>query len=313
MIKNLNEHKKEQNMEANVEIHPKSGSDPELIVVRNAGGFSVAKTFDCGQCFRFEPVKDTRHDSEFCGVAFGRFFSVANSGDDLLIYGCDEKFFFDRLYRFLSLDTDYSAINSDILTHCDSDYMKRAVERGNGIRILEQDAWEALCSFIISQNNNIPRIKKLVTALSERCGEPIDTTGMEEHGGEGIVYAFPSAEKIAALGEAALRELKVGFRAAYIADAAEKVSSGTLDTDRVSQLGTDECISELCSIHGVGVKVASCTALFGMRKYDAFPIDVWIRRVISEHFEPNFDVSSLGKFRGIAQQYMFYAARFDTQ
>ncbi|MBE6538649.1 MAG: DNA-3-methyladenine glycosylase 2 family protein [Ruminococcaceae bacterium] len=283
----------------------------KYIEIKNVKGFSVAKTFDCGQCFRFEPVTGTRHESEFSGVAYGRFFSVAQDGETLYIYNCDADFYEKYLCSYLSLDTDYEEIRRDIATRCPTEYMLSVMERGEGIRILRQERWEALCSFIISQNNNIPRIKKIIRVLSERCGAEVDVSLMSEHGAAESEYAFPTPESVLALGVDGLRELRVGFRASYIYDAAEKVSLGALDLDDISALPTAECIDALCSVKGVGLKVASCTALFGMEKYDAFPIDVWIRRVLLEKFPNNFDPSTLGEFAGIAQQYMFYGARFD--
>lgn len=294
----------------NVEYIPQTSASPATTIVGGVKCFSVAKTFDCGQCFRFEPVEGTGHESEFFGVAFGRAFSVARDGENIIIYGCDRRFFEDRIYGFLSLDVDYERINEDILSHCDGEYMKNALRLGSGIRILKQDMWEALCSFIISQNNNIPRIKRIISALSERCGDEIDAGALGAHGGGGVCYAFPSAERVLALGEEGLRELKVGFRAAYIVDAAKKVVSGELSLERLAEVDTERCISGLCGVHGVGMKVASCAALFGMRKYDAFPVDVWIKRVLAAHFDADFTPAALGDYAGIAQQYMFYAARF---
>lgn len=274
-------------------------------------GFSVSKTFDCGQSFRFEPVIGSAHEEEFAGVALGRFFSVARDGETVYIYNCDKAFFEDKLCAYLGLDMDYEEIREDIITRCGTPYMRDAAEKGDGIRILAQEKWEALCSFIISQNNNIPRIKKIIRALSEKCGEAVAVSGMEPHGACSAEFAFPSPSAVMSLGVEGLRELRVGFRASYIFDAAKKVVEGEIDLDSVALLPTDECLSELCKIKGVGFKVASCTALFGMGKYDSFPIDVWIRRVLAEKFPPDFDPLTLGRYAGIAQQYMFYAARFD--
>lgn len=281
------------------------------IEIKNVKGFSPSKTFDCGQCFRFEPVTDTIHESEFSGVAFGRFFSVAQDGDTIYIYNCDTAFYEEHLRSFLALDTDYESIRRDIAARCPTEYMFSVMEGGEGIRILRQERWETLCSFIISQNNNIPRIKKIIRALSECCGEEIDASFMRGHGAAEREFAFPSPESVMALGVDGLRALKVGFRASYIYDAAEKVTLGVLDLEDTAALPTPMCLDALCKIKGVGLKVASCTALFGMEKYDAFPIDVWIRRVLSEKFTKGFEPSSLGDFAGIAQQYMFYGARFD--
>ncbi len=291
----------------------KEGKIGELdyIEIKNVRGFSVAKTFDWGQCFRFERVEDSRHEIEFSGVAFGKFLSFGQDGESLTIYNCTKDFFEEKLYSYLGLCDDYEAIRRDILSKCPTEYMRSVAKYGEGIRILRQEKWETLCSFIISQNNNIPRIKKIIRALSERCGEKIVSDEMREHGAGESEYSFPPPEAVAALGVDGLRELRVGFRASYIFDAAQKALSGEIDLDEISTLSFEKCAAALMKIKGVGMKVASCTALFCMEKFDAFPIDVWIRRVLDEKFPENFDPKSLGEFAGIAQQYMFYGARFD--
>ncbi len=274
--------------------------------------FDVAKTFDCGQCFRFEPVENTPYDAEFAGVAYGRFISVAKNGDTLHVFNCTKDFFEEKLFHFLGLDLDYENIRRTLTENSDLDYLRAAGESAKGIRILNQDRWETLCSFIISQNNNIPRIKKLICALAQRCGEPVSANGMEDHGATGDFYSFPSPQAVFELGEDALKEMKFGFRASYIADAAKKVASGEIDLDLAAALDYADCVEYLSQIKGVGVKVASCTALFSMEKYSAFPVDVWIRRVLERHFPAGFDPATLGEYAGIAQQYLFYHARFEN-
>lgn len=271
----------------------------------------VNKTFDCGQSFRFERVENSRHNAEYSGVAFGRFVSFANEGDALYIYNSDEDDFYNIWAGYLGLSDDYDAITADILSRSDSGALKNAVEFGRGIHILKQESWEALCSFIISQNNNIPRIKKLVSALCESAGEELDTTNMLMHGASGKNYTFPSAERVLALGVDKLIGLKTGFRAKYIYDAAARVSSGEIDfTEIYNQSDLAACADELCKIKGVGPKVAACTLLFGFGKLAAFPIDVWIKRAIAKYFPGEFDAERLGSYAGIAQQYLFYYERY---
>ncbi len=286
--------------------------DIPFVVISGIEEFDASKVFDCGQCFRFDPFSDTKHRVEICGVAMGKFLSFAEDGGDLIIYNADKAFFEDRLVHYLGLDLDYKKIREDIISATNEPYIKSSALCGKGIRLLRQEKWEALCSFIISQNNNIPRIKKLISSLCERCGEKIDGRHMLSHGARAEEYAFPSPEAVLSLGIDGLRELKVGFRSSYIYDAAKKIVSGEIDLQAISSLPSDDCLSELMKIKGVGLKVASCTALFGMAKYDAFPIDVWIRRVLAEKFSPDFNYRVFGDYAGIAQQYMFYAARFDT-
>ncbi len=273
----------------------------KIIKVTSNGAFSVEKTFDCGQCFRFDRVEESRHECEFRGVAHGRAVSFAQDGDELYIYGADERDLDTIWKHYLGLDLDYSAIDADIISRSDNPDLRRAIEYGRGIRILHQDKWEAVCSFIVSQNNNIPRIKKIIAAMSERYGEPLG-------GGN---YAFPTPEAIRDAGIDGMFALKTGFRAKYLVDAAERVCDGRLDLDSVAELpSTDLAAKKLCEVKGIGPKVALCSLLFGFARYDAFPIDVWIRRVMEKYFEPGFDIASLGPYAGIAQQYLFYYERY---
>ena len=259
------------------------------------------KTFDCGQCFRFEKVNNSRHGSEWAGVAFGRYVSFAKEGDRLYVYNSTEEEF-SKIWRgYLDLDTDYLAIDRDILSRSDSEALGNAVAFGHGIRILRQEPWETVCSFIISQNNNIPRIKKIIKALSERAGGRI---------GDADEFSFPTAEAIEALGEKELFELKTGFRAKYIYDAAKKVKDGNVDLLSISGVTAAEGAEILCGIKGIGPKVAACALLFGFGKYDAFPVDVWIKRVMGKYFSEDFTPDTLGEYAGVAQQYLFYYERY---
>ena len=264
--------------------------------------FSVEKTFDCGQCFRFDKVTNSPHECEFAGVAFGREVSFATDNNTLYIYGASEEEYEQIWKSYLGFDIDYDAVDADILSRSDNPALKNAVEFGRGIRILRQEPWEAVCSFIISQNNNIPRIKKIISAMSEKYGEHLGNNA----------YAFPTAEALNLAGEKEIFELKTGFRAKYIADAAARVCDGRLDLKEIlrGEESTEASAKRLCEVKGIGPKVAACSLLFGFGRYDAFPVDVWIRRVMEKYFEPGFDASSLGPYAGIAQQYLFYYERY---
>lgn len=278
--------------------------------------FSPRLVFDCGQSFRFEQVKNTPHDCEFAGVAYGKYISVALEGDRLYIYNVNEDEWNTTFCSYFGLDRDYRQIQDSIRSLSQNPALSSAIEKSSGIRILRQEPWEALCSFIISQNNNIPRIKGLISALSYKCGNPCDLTGMEEHIADahrsvlGSTYTFPTPESLTALGVDGLRELKTGFRAKYIYDACTRVLSGQTDLCLIDKMSTKEAISSLCEICGVGPKVASCALLFGYSKLDAFPIDVWIKKVIAKYFDDDFSPESLGEYAGVAQQYLFYYERY---
>lgn len=259
--------------------------------------FSVEKIFDCGQCFRFDPDPE----GGVSGIYRGRKYRFAQESDDKVrIYNTSRSDFDENLFDFLSLDLDYEAMNNDIRCRFGSDKtIDEAITAGKGIRILRQDAFETLISFIISQNNNIPRIKKLVEALCRECGEKT---------ADG--YAFPTPEAVVDLGVDKLREMKTGFRAAYIYDAAEKVAEGNIDLENLKKLDTDTVLNELQKIKGVGLKVASCVALFGLNKLDTFPVDVWIKRVLEKYYPAGLDIPALGDYRGLSQQYLFYYERY---
>ncbi len=272
------------------------------LTIEDVGDFSVFRTFDCGQCFRFDPTVSGGFTHEVSGTARGKTVSFAENSDGKLYIKASPEDFFDIWLSYLGLDIDYGMMNSSILSGlCNDDalHMERAMNASKGIRILRQDPWEALISFIISQNNNIPRIKKIISALCEKYGEAID-------GG----YAFPTAEVLANAGEDALFELKTGFRAKYIADAARKVASGEIDLQRIRSLDYTNAQTELMKIKGVGPKVCACTLLFGFEKLSAFPIDVWIKKVLANRFSKGFDPSVFGEYAGVAQQYLFYFERY---
>ena len=292
------------------------GSYP-FVRIDGVSELDIEKIFDCGQCFRFERVENSKHASEFSGVAYGRFVSFAQDGDTLYIYGSDLADF-EAVWRgYLDLDRDYREVERDVLAHSQNSALTAAIEYGRGIRILSQEPFECVISFIISQNNNIPRIKKIIEALSERCGERIELCDeAKKHlSGERIPYAFPSAEALCALGEAGLFEMKTGFRAKYIYDASSRVLSGELMLDTVRGEDTESAIDRLCEVKGIGRKVASCALLFGFGKYDAFPIDVWMKRVAEKYFGDEADTLSsrtFGDYAGIAQQYLFYYERWNA-
>lgn len=282
------------------------------VCVEGIRGLDLSKTFDCGQCFRFEPVANSRHECEWGGIAYGKAVSFASDGGKLYIYNSDERDFENIWYRYLGLDTDYGKIAGDILSRSDSRALSEAVEYGSGIRILRQEKWETLCSFIISQNNNIPRIKKLISSMSQKLGCQLDMSLMAAHGAfSDVGYAFPGPLAVVEAGQGVLSDLKTGFRAKYIYDAAQRVVEGRLDLSAVEILSDTAKASEmLCEIKGVGPKVAACTLLFGFGRLDSFPVDVWIKRAIEKYFPGEFNASALGPYAGVAQQYLFYYERY---
>lgn len=257
------------------------------------GELSPYKTFECGQCFRW----NADENGGYVGVASVRAARVLTRGG-MAVIECDEADIgFWREY--LDMDTDYVKARESVML---GEYLTECAEYGRGIRILRQDKWEALCSFIISQCNNIPRIKSIVEKLCAMFGEAMETPW-------GVKYSFPTASRVALLEEPELAPLRSGYRAAYIINAARAVASGDIDLEYAATLDGNEARKYLKSLNGVGDKVANCAVLFGLHRMDAFPVDVWIKRALKENLPAGFDPATLGDYAGLAQQYMFFHAR----
>lgn len=254
--------------------------------------FDPFMSCECGQCFRFEK----RNNDEYSLIAHGRELVIRRDPCGWLFCGTDEEEFRSVWESYFDLDRDYGAI---IKGFSGDAKISEAAGYASGIRIFRQDAWETLISFIISQNNNIPRIKKIISALCALLGEK----------SESGIYSFPTAESIASSGIEGLAPIRSGFRAKYIIDAAEKVLSGEVELERIAKGSYEDGLAELKRIKGVGDKVANCVLLFGFGFCNAFPIDVWMKKVIDRYYGGSFDISSLGGYAGIAQQYLFYFER----
>lgn len=247
-------------------------------------------TFNCGQCFRFNRLSD----GSFGGVAYGKSVRFYETESEVTVECADEKEFL-FWQDFLDIGRDYEKIIDSLENQ---ELLHRIADYGRGIRILKQDSWEALCSFIISQNNNIPRIKGIIERLCECYGERLSSNE----------YTFPSAQRIAQLTAEDLAPLRAGFRARYILDAANKVSNGEIDLENLKNIPYEEAKAELKKICGVGDKVANCVLLFGLGHIDAFPVDVWIKKVMDSKF-PNGLPECVSGHKGIIQQYLFYYYR----
>ena len=252
--------------------------------------FDLDAIFGCGQCFRWERAPD----GSYQGIAFRKHLIVKQQGD-MLLCSCADKAEFETVWRnYFDLDRDYGGIKSQLAS---DPVLKKAIGYAPGIRILRQEPWEALCSFIISQNNNIPRIRGIIARLCETFGDPID-------GG----YSFPAPAVLCRLDEEALAPLRCGFRARYILDAAKKAAKGEVDLGGLCSLPLSDARDALMKITGVGPKVADCTLLFGCGRLECFPADVWIKRVLACFYPGGFP-DEYRIFGGIAQQYLFHYAR----
>ncbi len=268
----------------------------------------LVHTFECGQCFRWEQ----QEDGSYRGVARGRIVNIRYDEDpeisgvpsgSLTLDPCTEDEFREIWHPYLDLGRDYGSIKARLSEN--DDIMRRACEYGYGIRILRQDLWETIVSFIISQNNNIPRIKGCIERLADNFGEPIRSASS-------TARDIPSPERLAALTAEDLAPVRLGYRAGYLIETARAVCEN----------GLPETPDELSALTGVGPKVASCIALFGMQDYASFPIDVWVMKVMHELYGvkekdkkamAEFAREKFGELGGFAQQYLFYYMRSGEQ
>lgn len=270
--------------------NPKAYFIDNNTIVEDIAPFSLEQTLDCGQAFRWE----LSENGIWRGIAFNRALCVKQENNRIIFYNTSQSDFDGIWRKYFDIDRDYSEIINKISKN---NVLKEATNFAGGIRILRQDPWETLCSFIISQNNNIPRIKGIINRLCENFGEKID-------GG----YTFPSASVVAKLTAEDLAPLRSGFRARYIIDAAKKVSDGEIDLDKLYTCDIDEARAELMKICGVGLKVADCTLLFGFYRIESFPKDVWIKRAMEKLFDGELPKVA-EPYAGIVQQYIFHYAR----
>lgn len=269
--------------------------------------FRIGQTLECGQSFHFEKT----NNDEYIIIAHNRILKVKEHSHDTVVFYDTTKEEFENVWiKYFDLDRDYSEIKRVLLEK--DDKLRTAIEEKNGVRIMNQDFFEMLLSFIISQNKQIPHIKKIVFDISQKWGNYLGRVNDKAY------YSFPTKEQMAGCTIEDFIQLKTGFRAPYLYDAVNKVLSGEISEEYAKTLDSEEVIKYLCGIKGVGEKVANCIALFALEKRDAFPIDVWIKRIMEHlYFEGETDKKIImefakerfGEYGGYAQQYLFYYAR----
>lgn len=248
--------------------------------------FNLDETLDCGQAFRWEK-KPSKYECTYSGFFLDRPLTVSYDGECFIFHDTSEEDFLAVWADYFDFKTDYSEIKLRLSA---DEALKRACEFAGGIRLLKQDSWECLCSFIISQNNNIPRIKGIISRLCEHYGH------------------FPTPSEMAEETPESLGFLRSGFRAKYLVDAAQKTAEGVIELDKVREMPIGEARKSLMTIKGVGPKVAECVLLFGMYRTEAFPVDVWIKRVMENYYPAGLPDVTQG-IEGIAQQYLFHYVR----
>lgn len=239
----------------------------------------LGETLDCGQAFRWELIDE----NTYSGFYLDTPLVISGSDGKFILKDTTEEAFLDIWKNYFDLDTDYNDYKNK---YSQDSTLKSACEYSKGIRLLRQDSWEALVSYIFSQHNNIPRIKGIISRLVLHYG------------------GFPTAKTLASETPESLGFLRSGFRAKYVIDAAQKVASGEVDLEKCKTLPIDEARHELMKIKGVGPKVADCVMLYGMYRLEAFPIDVWIKRAMESYYPDGLPECTLGS-EGIAQLYIF--------
>lgn len=272
--------------------------------------FYPSHIFECGQCFRWKE----QEDGSYTGVLKNSVLNVKKENDIVIFKGICDGDIKEIVNDYFDLNTNYEEIKGK-LSKVDS-YLAESIKYGNGIRILNQDLWEVIISFIISANNNIPRIQKIIERLSKEYGNKIAYNGIE-------YYTFPTKEQLSKASIEDLRKLGLGFRDKYVYETTRKILNGEVNLEELQTLQDTAKIKEtLLKLPGIGPKVADCIMLFGMHKFNVFPIDVWVRRVMNELYLKNEDETKVNKkqietlakqkyenLAGIAQQYLFYWKR----
>ena len=279
-------------------------------VLKPKQDFNSTHIFECGQCFRW----NLQENGNYIGVVKNSVIEVIEKEDEVIFRGVSESNLKDIVIEYFNLEINYGEIKNK-LSIVDN-YLKESIEFGNGIRILNQDIFETIISFIISANNNIPRIKKIIENLSKNYGKKMEYNGK-------IYYTFPTVEDLSKATVADLRNLGLGFRDKRVYTTTRMILKKEIDIEKLKKLkDTEKLREEILKLDGVGPKVADCILLFAFNRYDVFPIDVWVRRVMNDLYIKNPQESKVskveikklaeekyGKLAGLAQQYLFYWKR----
>ena len=278
-------------------------------IIKNCKSFKVKDIFECGQCFRW----NEEPDGSYTGI-FGHNVLNVKEEKDIVITGICNGDIEDICKNYFDLDRNYEEIK-ETLSLID-DNMKESIKYGEGIRILNQDLWEMIISFIISANNNIPRIKGIIERMSAKYGQEIKFRGTS-------YYTFPTIDELSQASVKDLKDLGLGFRDRYVYETTKKIKEGKINLENLKQEPTNEVRKQLLTLTGVGPKVADCIMLFStLKRFDVFPVDVWVRRVMNDLYIHNEDETKVnkkqiqeiardkfGSLEGIAQQYLFYWKR----
>ncbi len=280
-------------------------------ILKNTSSFEPKHIFECGQCFRWDEEKD----GSYTGVVGDNVINVKKVDNTILFSSFGADNLETLVTDYFDLKRDYEKIKSE-LSKIDN-YLANSIKYGSGIRILNQDLWETIISFIISANNNIPRIKGIIERLSKKYGNKIEWKGRD-------YYTFPTIEELAKASVEDLRKLGLGFRDVRVYETTHKILNKEVNLEKLhEEPDTQKARDTLLTLAGVGPKVADCILLFStLKRLDVFPIDVWVRRVMNELYLKKEDETKVNKreieklakekygaLEGIAQQYLFYWKR----
>ena len=260
--------------------------------------FDLDKIARSGQCFRWQNAGE----SAWRIVHKGQCLLIRELGEGRYRLSCSEEAYHTHWRSYFDLDEDYREIRAKIKAE-DDPFLHTACTYGKGIRILRQDPWETLVSFIISQNKNIPAIRNCIALLCAAAGESMTDDMGEKY------TAFPSPEAILGMSEEQLRACRLGYRWKYVRSAALAVAEGALDLSALMSADEEKTLACLTAVQGVGVKVASCVSLFGLHHMDAFPVDVWIKRILTNEYPAGYPTERYRPYNGVYQQYMFFYYR----
>lgn len=280
-------------------------------IIKNCNTFELKDIFECGQCFRF----NKQEDESYTGVVGNNVINVKKIDNEIHIKSVGQDNLEELVVNYFDLNRNYEQIK-DKLSKIDEN-MQKSISYGKGIRILNQDLWETIISFIISANNNIPRIKGIIDRMSERYGKKIIFEGKE-------YYTFPTIDELSKASVEDLRALGLGFRDVRVYETTKMIKNKEVDLEQLkNEKDFNKVRNTLLTLSGVGPKVADCILLFStLKRWEAFPIDVWVRRVMNELYIKNPDETKVkkeeiekiayekfGNLAGIAQQYLFYWKR----
>ena len=280
-------------------------------ILKNANSFELKDIFECGQCFRW----NEEQDGSYTGVFKGNVLNVRKVGNDIYFQGMCNGNIKELVEEYFDLNRDYEEIKNKLA--CIDENMKKSIEYGQGIRILNQDLWETIISFIISANNNIPRIKGIIERLSTKYGKHIKWNGKS-------YYTFPTAKQLKNVTVEEFRSLGLGFRDVRLFETTKMILDKQIKLENLyNEPNTQIVRDELLKLSGVGPKVADCILLFSdLKRFDVFPIDVWVRRVMNDLYIKSEDETKVSKkqieqiandkfgtIQGLAQQYLFYWRR----